>query len=411
MLNLFNLKQKSKTIKNSSQNVDIKSVKHFPSPVREWNNSIYVYNNNSINVIPSLTVSVTNIIKSYFDLYNKGLENKMRTKYIKLRLRKLSSNKIYISKGTFKHTNNKVMVNLYVFNRQKTNYLLVLKKWFLKNLLKSNLDRNVNSKIINRLRKISGKGIQTLILLHKDKYLLIKTLNTISKNKYNIHNFKLISQYTKDYYNILINRNLKKIRMYFYYKQLLLINKSKLNYTYLQYLKSHLESIFNKNVEFNITNLKKFYLNSDILYESILLKITRNRRKMLRYFKTFKDKIEVTKKQIFLAKSEVKEKSNTLENFNSKNSFLQNYILNRTKYKYVTGFRLEAKGRLNKRHTASRSISKLRYKGNLVNIDSSYKGISSLLLKGNLKSNVQYTKLKSKTRIGSFGIKGWVSAN
>jgi hypothetical protein len=33
------------------------------------------------------------------------------------------------------------------------------------------------------------------------------------------------------------------------------------------------------------------------------------------------------------------------------------------------------------------------------------------LLKGNLKSNVQFTKLSSKTRIGSFGIKGWISGN
>jgi hypothetical protein len=28
-----------------------------------------------------------------------------------------------------------------------------------------------------------------------------------------------------------------------------------------------------------------------------------------------------------------------------------------------------------------------------------------------LKSNLQYTKLKSKSRIGSFGIKGWISGN
>ena len=72
---------------------------------------------------------------------------------------------------------------------------------------------------------------------------------------------------------------------------------------------------------------------------------------------------------------------------------------------------MEAKGRLTRRFTASRSVSKLRYKGNLMNIDSSFRGLSTVLLKGNLRSNVQYTKLNSKTRIGSFGIKGWVSGN
>jgi hypothetical protein len=34
-----------------------------------------------------------------------------------------------------------------------------------------------------------------------------------------------------------------------------------------------------------------------------------------------------------------------------------------------------------------------------------------VMLRGNLRSNLQYSKLKSKTRIGSFGIKGWVSGN
>jgi hypothetical protein len=52
---------------------------------------------------------------------------------------------------------------------------------------------------------------------------------------------------------------------------------------------------------------------------------------------------------------------------------------------------------------------KVKYKGNLWNIDSSLGCLSSILLKGNLNSNLQYTKLKSNTNIGSFGLKGWVS--
>jgi hypothetical protein len=100
-----------------------------------------------------------------------------------------------------------------------------------------------------------------------------------------------------------------------------------------------------------------------------------------------------------------KNKLNFKQKFNNK-LYLKNFVINNLKYRHVTGFRLEAKGRLTRRYTASRSVSKLRYKGNLMNIDSSYKGLSSVLLKGNLRSNVQFTKLNSKTRIGSFGIKG-----
>jgi len=181
------------------------------------------------------------------------------------------------------------------------------------------------------------------------------------------------------------------------------INKSKFNYTYLQYLKNHLESVYNKNVEFNLVNLKRFYLNSDILSEAITLKITRNRRKMLKYLNNLKNKVKIQDKKIFLG-----EMRSTKKNVNliDKKNTLEKFVLNNLKYRHVTGFRLEAKGRLTRRYTASRSLSKLKYKGNLLNIDSSYRGLSSVLLKGNLKSNVQYTKLNSKTRIGSFGIKG-----
>lgn len=89
----------------------------------------------------------------------------------------------------------------------------------------------------------------------------------------------------------------------------------------------------------------------------------------------------------------------------------QKTIINNLKYKDITGYRLQIKGRVTRRFTAARSISKNKHKGGILDIDSSYRGLSSVLLKGNLKSNTQYTKLKSKTRIGSFGIKGWISGN
>ena len=94
-----------------------------------------------------------------------------------------------------------------------------------------------------------------------------------------------------------------------------------------------------------------------------------------------------------------------------KKLFSKKSIIKQLKYRKLTGFRLELKGRLTRRYTASRSRSKLLNKGNLLNLYSSYKRTSNIFLRGNLKSGLQYTKLKSKSRIGSFGIKGWVSAN
>jgi hypothetical protein len=208
-----------------------------------------------------------------------------------------------------------------------------------------------------------------------------------------------------NFYKKFLRKSLRKLKLYFYYRQMIYINRSKFNYTYLQYLKKHLVNIFNKNIEFNLINLKRFYLSSDILSESLKLKITKNRRRLSRHLNKLKNKVKIQKKSTLLFENRYPE-----YNLEEKNNFnkivLKNNIFNSLKYKDVTGFRLEVKGRITRRHTASRSALKVKYKGNLLNIDSSDRGFSTVLLKGNLDSNLQYTKLKSKTRIGSFGIKG-----
>jgi hypothetical protein len=196
---------------------------------------------------------------------------------------------------------------------------------------------------------------------------------------------------------------LTKLLIYTYYKQLVYINKSKFNYTYLQYLRNCLQLLFNKNIEFNFINIKSFYLNSDILSESILLKLTKNRKKLIKFLDKFKNKIKIRRKNKFSGKLIIR--NNLIKQFN-KNYLLHNYVINNLKYRHIIGFRLEAKGRLTKRYTASRSLGKLKYKGSLYNYDSSYRGLSTVLLRGNLKSSLQHTKISSKTRIGSFGIKG-----
>nr|YP_010632537.1 ribosomal protein S3 [Cladonia pyxidata]WBP63288.1 ribosomal protein S3 [Cladonia pyxidata] len=76
----------------------------------------------------------------------------------------------------------------------------------------------------------------------------------------------------------------------------------------------------------------------------------------------------------------------------------------------VTGIRIEAAGRLTKRNTAAKSVFKLRYTGNIKDMDSSYKGLSSVTLRGFAKSNLQHTKSESYIRIGSYGMKVWISS-
>jgi len=356
-----------------------------------------VFNKNALNAIPTLSITAMNIIKSYFNIYNYVLERKMRKERLLLRLRRLSSNKIYVSNGEFKHTNNSVIITLYLYNRQKHNYTLKIKKEYLK------VFKVYKERLNKKFSLIKLISLESIKKANKDKYVIMKTLN--NTQNFSIIKSKSLSEYITKFHKKVVEQSMTKLNMYMFFRQLIFINNTKYSYVFLQTLKKYLVRIYNKNVEFNLVNLKHFYLNSDILSESITLKISRNRRKLLKYLNNLKKKVKTQKKNLLLHVFLKKNKLNLKQKFNNK-LFLKNFVINNLKYRHVTGFRLEAKGRLTRRFTASRSVSKLRYKGNLMNIDSSFRGLSTVLLKGNLRSNVQYTKLNSKTRIGSFGIKG-----
>ena len=409
---MLNLVRKNKLLikkKFFNQNKIIKSSKHFPSSTREWKDSIYVYTKNSLNLVPSTSNYSMNIIKSYFSMFNKNIEDKIRIQRIKLKFKRLSSNKIYISNGEFKHTNNKVIINLYLFNREKKNYTIAIKNQkkslidnlnLINNLITNRLKFERNEGILN-VKKNIVKSIRTKKLFLLQKFLFLPIYNNKINQYINIYIEKFIEKYIE------ITR--KKLILYWYYKQLIYINKFKYNYTYLQYLKEQLYKLYNKEIEFNLIDLKRFYLNSDILSESITKKISRNRRKITHYLRNLKNKVNIKNRKLLLHKYIINNKLEKRKNL-TKSTSLEKTIIENLKYKRITGFRIEAKGRLTKRYTASRSVSHVKYKGNLLNIDSSVKGLSTVLLKGNLKSNIQYTKLTSKSRIGSFGIKGWVNS-
>ena len=419
---MFKLDTKKTDPEQAGWGKDEYYYKDYPVSTREWNNSIYQFNNNTLALIPQATISTLKLIKGYFHTYNSTIESKLRKTRLLPRLRRLSSHKIYVSNGEFKHTNDKVIITLYTYNRQKFNYLSLLSEKYLSL-------QKLNNELNTRLYLIKSRGLKYLKKANRGKYDIIKILNGFffnkAKNKeittYD-ESFCVNDYYIKFYINW-VKKSLQKINFYLYYKQLLYLNESLYEYTYLQVLKIYLEKIYNKKVEFNLINLKYHYLNSDILSESITLKITRNRRKLLNYLNKLIWKVNIykTDKNVYY-KAEINELNikksidDPIENLlNNKprpdREDSKKVVLNEIKYKRLGGIRLEASGRLTKRYTASRSVTRLRYKGNLINTDSSYKGLSTVLLKGNLKSNIQYSKLKSKTRIGSFGVKTWVSGN
>lgn len=86
--------------------------------------------------------------------------------------------------------------------------------------------------------------------------------------------------------------------------------------------------------------------------------------------------------------------------------FFKGIVVNTIKHNKLAGIRVEAKGRLTRRLTAQRSVFKMQYKGGLRNVDSSLKGIPAVMLRGFVRSNVQYTIIHGKNRVGAYGVKG-----
>lgn len=351
-----------------------------------------------------------------------------------MNLKRFSSHRIFISKNELKHTNNKIIINIYIYNRQKYNYFNILKENFL-NINKYNKFYGKNIQNLNKkpkfVNKFGYKFYKKRDFFYKKAGYIDKLnykLNYIYKHINNKNNFRFYKNlYSKEYLKICSER----LILYLFYKRLLLLNQLKLRYTYLQYIINIIKKIYNKDIELNLINLKYFYLNSDIFTKSITNKITKKRTKLNKIFKIATQKVKtINNNKMFLL--EEKKRLNLLDLINTidkdkiksylfKNTLnkliLKIYKQSNTKTKrkiildninnrYITGVRLEAVGRLSRRFTASRSINKLKYKGSLRNRDSSDKGLSSIVMRGNLKSNLQYTKLSSIANIGSFGIKG-----
>jgi hypothetical protein len=407
MLNIIksklNITHKKKP--KNKENITL-DYKDFVPVVRNWKSSIYAYNKNTLSLIPFASNFAMKLIRGYFNSYSLKLEKKLRKERLRRRLRKLSTNKIFISNGEFKHTNDKVVITMFVYNRQRFNYLYKIKNRYTRLFVKS--------RFLNKLNLIKNVGLNILNQQQERNKILIKVLPSY-KSKL------LKTQHL--YYKKFIKKALKRLKYYMFFKQLLYINQNKFNFSYLQGLMSLIKKIYNKNIEFNIINLKYFYFNSDIFSQPLVLKL-RRKRKLLRYLKACVRKAKIKNirlnekskyffdiENLFNLTNDVT--SNLLYKLfvhnKTKSNFLKKVIFNNIRYKRVSGVRLEAAGRLTRRYTASRSQHKVRYKGDLENYFSSVKGYSSLLLRGNDKPNLECTKLNSKSRIGSFGVKGWVS--
>jgi len=215
-----------------------------------------------------------------------------------------------------------------------------------------------------------------------------------------LSNFKNKKLYkTAQYNNWLLKNNFKLVKMLFNNTRLISFNKIKFHNLGLTLknlgLKSILEKIYSKKIVFKLVDLKSIHLNSDVFSSAVALKLRDRKNKA----------VKILRKAI-LQMVRVPD-LHTLITFDDTIEIMdKNNIVNTIKQQVVSGVRFEAAGRLTKRLTAMRAVFKYRYVGSLKNIRSSFNNKASTLLRGCAKSNGQYIIINSKTRNGTFGLKG-----
>ena len=536
--------------------------RHFSPLSDEWYNSIYTFNMNLLKILPSLNKVLLRIVKSYFNFYSRKLEKSIKSRRLRIKARRLSINKILTSKPQLKHTNDQIIITIYTYNRQKIYYLNKLKKiasldvmdTFLPNFIKENiLKSNTAPEFVNKvdwpsnikLKTIKNKGLDILIFnskikqqksnisINMDAIARANAANDsihIDRNADISHGKCIYNEKFYSFYNNYAAKSLREEILSIYIRQLIHFNKSKFDQRFILPLVDLVQKIYNKNIQFNIVDLKYIYLNSYIFSETLMTKLKNRknniikvldkslwlftvpdmdklavyndiytREKRLQNLKAnsftnneafnlntnndrknvqllFNDNSETLKVNTINSKQSLMINSDNdllrvlaphpldkdgvdsllsrvytsrgmdiFKNFktskhvnnicntcngisveNQKQAIFAPTFINLTSPDYtqdrqkkvfkdiknvdVTGIRIEAAGRLTKRNTAAKSVFKLRYTGNIKDMDSSYKGLSSVTLRGFAKSNLQHTKSESYIRIGSYGMKVWISS-
>jgi hypothetical protein len=429
--NIFinNINNKYKLVPFKIKENIVGKTKYFPAESKEWKNKVYFYNYNQMINFPFYDININKLIKSYFTMY---FRNKIiKKKYLSPTQKRLSLNKVYVSKPEIKHTNNKAIITIYVYDRENL-------------ILLNNVKKNNTNFLLSYLK------------------ITFKKLNIVFKKSLNIKSIICLQDINTYYsYHINIVKYLfkKELKLLRKYKLKFNINKYKFKDIFLYKLSNMIRKLYKKEIEFNIINLQSIILNPDIFTEILKLNLRKRGKNVLKAmnFILNKIKVQVEIPELNIIKERIRIKNidhNLLENkyknlnlnsiininnnlditlkglytkicdykkfiFEGTNKSINtrpynknienNVIFNSIKYKNIGGIKLEVKGRLTKRYRAEKSKHNIKWKGALKNSDSSFKGLSAVNFRGYAYSNIEYSISTSKRRIGAFAIKGWVS--
>lgn len=412
MLNIVKTKQKAyyPSLNKDKKNVFVtdeisksNNIIYYPSSTKEWSNSVYSYNKGYTKLLITKFRTINKLFRSYFNMF----ENKIKILYKRRRANKkrYSANKVYVSRAELKHSNTKLTIILFIYNKQKSILERGMRKLVKFTTYKTYFDvveDKMKKTLIhkNRLSYIFNR----FVYLKKWKNLLLKKTDNLLKNmilklrKRHVQSFKMYM------YNTLLKRVYRFERLFTNKANLMNFNHSKFNNLLLNLkelgLSSLLEKIYGKTIKIKIVELKSIHLNSDVFSWAVALKLKDRKKKAVRVLR-----------RAIIQMVKIPDLHTLITFYDDVEKINKNTILKVIKQQVVSGVRFEAKGRLTRRLTAMRAIFKYRYTGSLKNVSSSYNNRPSTMLRGYAKPSIEYTIINSKTRNGAFGLKGWVSSH
>ena len=425
---------------------------------KEWYNSLYSFNKNSVRFIPAIYDYTFKLLKWYFNMSNDWIEKKIQlSKYKKMR--RTSGRKLWISNPEIKYFNERINITIYIYNR--TYNLLKKKLEAFEYILGSNIEKVELKKYKNYAMKTKFANLKLLkgeypmyigtnkIIYDKSRDYYIRVIKWLKLNKYthmiqyrskifsmvenNKNLVKLLKLLKNQHYNYLIHQFNRQL-IYLKLKQAMLFNQFKYNELYLFPLTEFLKTIYKKKIVWNIVTLKNYYLSTSILLQIIATKVKKSKFRGRSYLplNSAMSNIRVpilsksrlageVKSYIGIQNVRLNEfspiKKDWINQFllvNQKSKMryknIDQLVLSNLENKIVAGVFLKMAGRLSKRYRADKAIKKFKFKGTLRNVYSAHRNLSSSLSRGYSNINIEKSRIDSKVRIGAFGLTGWVAS-
>jgi len=243
---------------------------------------------------PVYDININSLIKDYFNLQfkNKFLFNKFRGR----RHRRLSMNKIFVSKAEIKHTNTKAILTVYTYNREKVSLLRNIKR----------LKKSFYKKLISLLNK--SKEYKLAFIKNKADKITISDLGEGAAPAVGGSAGEVaLDQTTKAGVLAILYKELLLLRKY---KLRLSLNKSKFEEKLLYKLNNLIMKYYNKKVEFNIVNLKALILHSDFFTRILSVKFKNRNAKLMRLIRI------ILNKAVLPRVNSIKERSRVIKSVN-----------------------------------------------------------------------------------------------